>query len=74
LPSCPDSVKLTPSWDAGGFDLPIALGVLVATRQLKPKQLGEFATVSELALDGSVRPVRYAMSMTVTVPDLGPRG
>src|SRR6476659_1476148 len=43
--------------DAGAFDLPIALGLLIATRQLTPDQLQDFATVGELALDGSVRPV-----------------
>src|SRR5215475_6056022 len=43
--------------DAGGFDLPIALGLLVATGQLQPDQLREFAMVGELALDGSIRPI-----------------
>jgi magnesium chelatase family protein len=37
--------------DAGAFDLPIALGLLVATRQLSPEQLESFASVGELALD-----------------------
>jgi len=59
--------------DAGGFDLPIALGVLVATRQLKPEQLDAFATTGELALDGSVRPVRGALSMAMAARDLGVR-
>src|SRR5258705_5000308 len=35
--------------DAGAFDLPIALGMLVASRQLKPEQLDSFASVRELA-------------------------
>src|SRR6478752_4043117 len=51
--------------DAGGFDLPIALALLVATGQLLPDQLKEFATVGELALDGSVRPVKGALSMAM---------
>ncbi len=59
--------------DAGGFDLPIALGVLVATRQLNPERLDAFATVGELALDGSVRPVRGALSMAMAARDLGAR-
>src|SRR5947208_7142605 len=50
---------------AGGFDLPIALGLLVATGQLLPEQLRDFATVGELALDGSVRPVKGALSMAM---------
>src|SRR6266508_609452 len=43
--------------DAGSFDLPIALGLLVATGQLKPDQVADCAAVGELALDGAVRPV-----------------
>src|SRR3974390_2135539 len=31
--------------DAGAFDLPIALGLLVATSQLLPEQLRDFATM-----------------------------
>jgi magnesium chelatase family protein len=50
---------------AGGFDLPIALGLLVATGQLLPEQLKDYATVGELALDGSVRPVKGALSMAM---------
>src|SRR5260370_35241684 len=51
--------------DAGAFDLPIALGMLVATHQLQRDQVADFATVGELALDGSVRPVRGALSMAM---------
>src|SRR4029077_10744841 len=45
----------------GGLDLPTALGMLVATRQLLPEQMREFATVGELALDGSLRPIKGAL-------------
>ena len=51
--------------DAGGFDLPIALGMLVATRQLLPEQLRDFAFAGELALDGTVRPIRGALSVAM---------
>lgn len=57
--------------DAGGFDLPIALGLLVATGQLLPEQLKDFATVGELALDGNVRPVKGALSMSMAARDRG---
>jgi magnesium chelatase family protein len=57
--------------DAGAFDLPIALGMLVATRQLSPEQLDAFASVGELALDASVRPVRGALSMAMEARDRG---
>jgi magnesium chelatase family protein len=57
--------------EAGAFDLPIALGLLVASHQLRPEQLDDAATIGELALDGSVRPVRGALSMAMAARDLG---
>ena len=56
---------------AGGFDLPIALGLLVATGQLLPEQFKDFATVGELALDGSIRPVKGALSMAMAAAKQG---
>jgi len=51
--------------DAGGFDLPIAVGLLVATGQIRPDQVESFALIGELALDGSVRPIKGALSMAM---------
>src|SRR5262249_5707115 len=57
--------------NAGGFDLPIALGLLVATGQLLPEQLRDFAVMGELALDGSIRPVKGAISMAMAAAEKG---
>ncbi|MFL5240527.1 MAG: YifB family Mg chelatase-like AAA ATPase [Gemmataceae bacterium] len=57
--------------NAGAFDLPIALGLLVATGQLLPEHLRDFATVGELALDGSVRPVKGALAMAMAAAERG---
>ncbi len=57
--------------DAGAFDLPIAMGMLVATGQLLPEQLRDFALVGELALNGSLRPIKGALSMAMAARDLG---
>src|SRR6266568_5556181 len=56
---------------AGGFDLPIALALLVATGQLLPEQLRDFATVGELALDGSVRTIKGVLSMAMAAAKQG---
>src|SRR5579863_9595614 len=40
------------------FDLPIAIGMLAANDQLMADQLDNFVIVGELALTGSVRPVK----------------
>lgn len=54
------TVNLAPAGlrkEGSGFDLPIALAVLAASRQLPAERLLEHACVGELALDGRVRPV-----------------
>jgi magnesium chelatase family protein len=43
--------------EGSGFDLPIALAVLAASRQISPARLEGHAAVGELALDGRLRPV-----------------
>ncbi len=73
-PSARTIVNLAPAdlkKDAGAFDLPIALGMLVATGQLLPEQLRDFALVGELALDGSLRPIKGALSMAMAARDGG---
>src|SRR2546423_5234591 len=45
------------------FDLPIALGVLVGTGVLHPESIERCVVVGELGLDGSIRPVRGALSI-----------
>ena len=47
------------------FDLPIALGILAATRQLPPQVLAGCVVVGELSLDGSVRPVAGALNVAL---------
>jgi magnesium chelatase family protein len=49
--------------EGSGFDLPISLAVLAATRQVPPERLGSHAAVGELALDGRVRPVSGALAV-----------
>src|ERR671939_846099 len=48
--------------EGSGFDLPIALAVLAASRQIPPESLASHAAVGELALDGRLRPVAGALA------------
>src|SRR5574340_39132 len=45
------------------YDLPIALGILLANRQLPPDCLKDSLVMGELSLDGSVRHVRGVLPM-----------
>ena len=51
--------------DSGRFDLPIAIGILVATGQLPGDKLGQYEFAGELALTGELRPIRGALAMTL---------
>ena len=51
------------------FDLPIAVGMLAATGQVKPTFLDECMIVGELALDGRTRPVRGVLSMAMAAKE-----
>ena len=48
------------------FDLPIALGILAASEQIKPHHLDDYWVVGELALTGEVRPVKGALSIALS--------
>ncbi len=50
---------------AASFDLPIALGVLAGSGQLESSLFDRYAVVGELALEGSTRPARGALSMAI---------
>ncbi len=56
------------------YDLPIALGTLIAGEQIVAVRAGEIAFVGELALDGTVRPVRGCLSMAMACRQKGIRG
>jgi len=47
------------------FDLPIAIGILAATGQVRSERLSEGMFVGELALDGTVSPVNGVLPMAI---------
>ena len=56
------------------YDLPIAIGLLVLTNQLKPSCLNDYLIVGELSLDGELRPVRGALPIVTTALNHGFKG
>lgn len=62
------TVNLAPAHtrkEGAGFDLAIALGVLATCGAFDPAQLERVAVAGELALDGSLRPVRGGLAMAL---------
>ena len=60
--------------EAASFDLPIALGLLVASGQLASDVLAQYAAIGELALDGTIRPAKGALSMALSAKEQGLKG
>jgi magnesium chelatase family protein len=64
FPSRKFTINLAPAEvpkDGTHFDLPIALSLLVASGQLRQTEVDDALFIGELALDGSLRPVRAAI-------------
>ena len=55
------------------FDLPVALGLLVASGQLEPAALAQVWSAAELGLDGSLRPIRGMLSIALQARASGAR-
>ena len=53
------------------FDLPIAVGVVAGDGQLPVARLNDTVIIGELSLDGSVRPMRGALPITISAMEQG---
>jgi magnesium chelatase family protein len=74
FPSRRITVNLAPAdlpKESGRFDLPIAIGILAASAQIKGTQLGHYEFVGELALTGELRPVRGVLAMALQAREAG---
>jgi magnesium chelatase family protein len=57
-----------------GFDLPIAIGILLATEQIASADPGKLLLIGELAMDGTVRPVHGVLPMALEAQRRGVAG
>jgi magnesium chelatase family protein len=57
--------------EGSAFDLPIAIGVLVATDQVPATRLERVVVLGELGLEGSLRPVRGALPVALAARAAG---
>lgn len=57
--------------ESGRFDLPIAIGILVASGQLPAARLKGLEFAGELGLNGDLRPVRGALAMALAAARTG---
>ena len=56
---------------SGRYDLPIALGILIAGGQIPAKLAADIEAVGELSLSGELRPIRGAIAMALAIHRAG---
>ncbi|MEX2587709.1 MAG: YifB family Mg chelatase-like AAA ATPase [Actinomycetota bacterium] len=57
--------------DGAGFDLPLAIGVMASFGEVPLGPLSKYLLAGELALDGSLRPIRGALAAAMFARDRG---
>lgn len=77
LPQKRITVNLAPAdlkKEGAAFELPIALGVLVAAKQLEETSVARLLFGGELSLDGSLRPIKGVLPLAVAARNHGFEG
>lgn len=68
LPRLKIVVNLAPAdlrKEGSAYDLPIAVGILAATKQISAPEMGRYVLMGELSLDGSLRPIKGALPIAI---------
>jgi magnesium chelatase family protein len=60
--------------EGSGFDLPIAVAILIASGQLPGEAAEQLLLLGELGLEGDLRPIRGALSVAIAARGAGLRG
>ena len=60
--------------EGSAYDLPIALGVLAATKQMNGDELDKYVIMGELSLDGNLRSIRGALPIAIQAKKEGFKG
>lgn len=60
--------------EGSAYDLPIALGILSASDQIKTELLDQYVILGELALDGHLRPIKGVLPIAIAARQKGLKG
>lgn len=60
--------------EGSSYDLPLAIGILAASGQIKAEKLNHFIIMGELSLDGSILPIRGALPIAINARQEGFEG
>lgn len=60
--------------EGSAYDLPLAIGILAGSEQIKPDKLTDYVIMGELSLDGSLQPIKGVLPITIQARDEGFKG
>ncbi|WP_313806016.1 YifB family Mg chelatase-like AAA ATPase [Flavobacterium sp.] len=60
--------------EGSAYDLTLAIGILVASGQLKSEEVDKYMIMGELSLDGSLQPIKGALSIAIKAKEEGFKG
>jgi magnesium chelatase family protein len=60
--------------EGSAYDLTLAVGILVASYQIKAETLSEYVIMGELSLDGGLQPIKGALSIAIKAKEEGFKG
>ncbi len=77
FPTCQIVVNMAPAdirKEGSAYDLPLAIGILAATQIVSEEKLSRYLIIGELSLDGSLQPVKGALSIAISAREQGFEG
>lgn len=60
--------------EGSAYDLTIAIGILAASEQIKNEEVGDYIIMGELALDGTLRPIKGSLPIAIKAMKKGFKG
>lgn len=60
--------------EGSGFDLPIAIGILLSLELIHAEDISKYMFVGELGLDGTIQPIKGGLSIAIKARELGYEG
>ena len=60
--------------EGSSYDLPLAIGILAAAKIVSEEKLSRYLIIGELSLDGSLQPIKGALSIAISAREQGFEG
>ena len=77
FPSCQIIINMAPAdirKEGAAYDLPLAVSIMASTGELTAERLSQYVIMGEMGLDGTLQPVKGALSMAIKAHSEGFKG